>query len=238
MIKFFRHIRKDLMEQNKTTNYLKYAIGEIILVVIGILIALSINNWNVDRLQKVKAESYIESIKNDLISDMENIDKLIGYGKNQTKEMNTFRSYIAKGKPNILKALDSSLNLNIPFYRYFPVNQTFIDMQSSGNSALLSETQRKALIDLSYVQNRLVIANEKIIQMALTEISARNQYITKRNDFQNIFKVIANQETYSKALLHQINLLDEMEGLAYLMNRFGIMIKNKSNDAIDALNKD
>ena len=46
MIKFFRHIRKDLMEQNKTSRYLKYAIGEIILVVIGILIALQINNWN------------------------------------------------------------------------------------------------------------------------------------------------------------------------------------------------
>ena len=46
MIKFFRKIRYDLMEKNKTGKYLKYAIGEIILVVIGILIALYINNWN------------------------------------------------------------------------------------------------------------------------------------------------------------------------------------------------
>ncbi|MFT4565988.1 MAG: hypothetical protein ACI9FN_000941 [Saprospiraceae bacterium] len=46
MIKFFREIRYDLMEKNKTGEYLKYAIGEIILVVIGILIALSINNQN------------------------------------------------------------------------------------------------------------------------------------------------------------------------------------------------
>lgn len=46
MIKFFRKIRYDLMEKNKTGKYLKYAIGEILLVVIGILIALSINNWN------------------------------------------------------------------------------------------------------------------------------------------------------------------------------------------------
>ena len=49
MIKFFRHIRKDLMEKNKTGKYLKYAIGEIVLVVIGILIALQINNWNENR---------------------------------------------------------------------------------------------------------------------------------------------------------------------------------------------
>jgi len=46
MIKFFRHIRQSLINENKLGKYLKYAIGEILLVVIGILIALSINNWN------------------------------------------------------------------------------------------------------------------------------------------------------------------------------------------------
>ena len=46
MIKFFRKIRFDLLGKNKTGKYFKYAIGEIVLVVIGILIALQINNWN------------------------------------------------------------------------------------------------------------------------------------------------------------------------------------------------
>ena len=46
MIKLFRNIRQKLVTEGKTTNYLKYAIGEIVLVVIGILIALQINNWN------------------------------------------------------------------------------------------------------------------------------------------------------------------------------------------------
>jgi len=46
MIKFFRKIRQQLLAENKFTKYLIYAIGEIVLVVIGILIALSINNWN------------------------------------------------------------------------------------------------------------------------------------------------------------------------------------------------
>jgi len=53
MIKFFRKIRYDLMEQNKTGKYSKYAIGEILLVVIGILIALSINNWKQSRLDTI-----------------------------------------------------------------------------------------------------------------------------------------------------------------------------------------
>lgn len=64
MIKFFRQIRKSLLMENKTSKpvqstqsgrYFKYAIGEIVLVVIGILIALSINNWNSQRIQDAKA---------------------------------------------------------------------------------------------------------------------------------------------------------------------------------------
>ena len=53
MIKFFRKIRHNLINEGKTTKYLKYAIGEIVLVVIGILIALQINNWNEQRKQKL-----------------------------------------------------------------------------------------------------------------------------------------------------------------------------------------
>ena len=49
MIKFFRNIRQTLINEGKTSRYFKYAIGEIVLVVIGILIALSINNWNDQR---------------------------------------------------------------------------------------------------------------------------------------------------------------------------------------------
>ncbi len=49
MIKFFRHMRESLLLENKTSKYFKYALGEIILVVIGILIALQINNWNEDK---------------------------------------------------------------------------------------------------------------------------------------------------------------------------------------------
>lgn len=49
MFKFFRHIRQQLVSEGKTAKYFKYTIGEIALVVIGILIALQINNWNEDR---------------------------------------------------------------------------------------------------------------------------------------------------------------------------------------------
>ncbi|MCK0180573.1 DUF6090 family protein [Flavobacteriaceae bacterium S0862] len=63
MIKFFRHIRYNFMETGKTGKYLKYAIGEIILVVIGILIALSINNWNEEKKSIKKSREILFDIK-------------------------------------------------------------------------------------------------------------------------------------------------------------------------------
>jgi len=62
MIKFFRKIRQNLLMENKTSKYFKYAIGEILLVVIGILIALQINNWNEKRLKQEQLISVYERI--------------------------------------------------------------------------------------------------------------------------------------------------------------------------------
>ena len=69
MIKFFRKIRYNLMEQNKTAKYFKYAIGEIILVVIGILIALQINNWNERRKLKQVEIKALKEIQEGFIAD-------------------------------------------------------------------------------------------------------------------------------------------------------------------------
>ena len=69
MIKFFRKIRYNLMEQNKTGKYFKYAIGEIVLVVIGILIALSINNWNENNKSEKEGSFQLSKLRDNLISD-------------------------------------------------------------------------------------------------------------------------------------------------------------------------
>ena len=69
MIKFFKKIRQNSIKENKFTNYLKYASGEIILVVIGILIALSINNWNEGRKEKINQRSVLSNLLQDLKSD-------------------------------------------------------------------------------------------------------------------------------------------------------------------------
>ena len=73
MIKFFRHIRKTMIKENKFSKYLLYAIGEIILVVIGILIALQINNNNEHKQQKQLERSLLLEMKGNLALDLSDI---------------------------------------------------------------------------------------------------------------------------------------------------------------------
>ena len=76
MIKLFRSIRRNLMNEGKTINYLKYALGEIFLVVIGILIALQINNWNEKRKDRNEELSALIDLKKEFESNRNDIDSL------------------------------------------------------------------------------------------------------------------------------------------------------------------
>ncbi len=73
MIKLFHQIRQSHLMNHQTGQYLKYAIGEIFLVVIGILIALQINTWNENRKRKVEEIKLLKEMKEALIKDQKDI---------------------------------------------------------------------------------------------------------------------------------------------------------------------
>ena len=77
MIKFFRNIRQSLINQNNMGKYLKYAIGEILLVVIGILIALQINNWNERRIESAEEQKILKNLKIDFDNDKRQLETII-----------------------------------------------------------------------------------------------------------------------------------------------------------------
>jgi hypothetical protein len=79
MIKLFRKIRQNLLNEGKTTKYFKYAIGEIVLVVVGILIALSINNWNEEHKEQNKLLNIYSLIYNDIEDDIEDLQKNVDF---------------------------------------------------------------------------------------------------------------------------------------------------------------
>ncbi len=77
MIKFFRKIRQQLLSRNKFSKYLLYALGEIILVVVGILIALQLNNLNENRKNRITEIQILQSIQKNLQEDQKNLDRSI-----------------------------------------------------------------------------------------------------------------------------------------------------------------
>ena len=95
MIKFFRKIRQRLLSENKFSKYLIYAIGEIVLVVIGILIALSINNWNEENKESNKVKSLLVALKNDLAQDTLLINENLPEVKKQLNLNESLRARVA-----------------------------------------------------------------------------------------------------------------------------------------------
>ncbi len=147
MIKFFRTIRKDLMEKNKTGKYLKYAIGEIVLVVIGILIALQVNNLNEQSKKEQLRENYVNSLLSDLESDIVLLE-------NQILSFNT-ELEIHTSLSKRLSSSDATFDTirNIARYEFLPfftpsnnlnIN-TYNALISTGNLDLIQPPLRKKI---------------------------------------------------------------------------------------------
>ena len=79
MLHFFRKIRRDLLAKSKFFRYLKYAIGEILLVVIGILIAIQVDNWNTDRIAAENTKVLFQEVSDELVLNIDNIDRVLEY---------------------------------------------------------------------------------------------------------------------------------------------------------------
>lgn len=90
MIKLFRKIRHNLINHGKTTKYFKYAIGEIVLVVIGILIALQINNWNENRKDNLKKSALLASLKVEFMLNLNQLDSILYYDNRVVKSTYRF----------------------------------------------------------------------------------------------------------------------------------------------------
>lgn len=155
MIKIFREIRYDLMKKNKTGKYLKYAIGEIVLVVIGILIALQINNWNENKKKYKLRTAYKNSLINDLSLDTLMLGKLIIENNNILKVLNIQQKrFLGPETPidTIIKIardeFDPELNMRFNYNR-----NTMNTLIASGNIDLFSREFNEMLMSLIAIQD-------------------------------------------------------------------------------------
>ena len=147
MLKFFRRIRQRLMAENKLGKYLLYAVGEIVLVVIGILIALEVNNRNTQSVMDERRDQYYQSMIASFEVDLQEIDDYLRFIDNNTaiidsylntvKNANSFKEAVASTKDIQVFTKDVDLNKSI-----------WTTMVNSGDVNLLHEDIRQELLAL------------------------------------------------------------------------------------------
>ena len=230
MIHFFRKIRHQLFTNNKFSKYLLYAIGEIILVVIGILIALQINNWNNQKLlNRAEVKSY-QNIRRQVIEDKAELTEVKGfnnYFKRSYERANKIIEVQDYNKVDSLALMAMGLSLYSDFHSSGNIYETLVnsgDIKLLKNSEIPSKLQK---LEMTYINvNNLedihweIIINElspllrgvinyntrKPVQpKKLFEVEIQNYFV------ENIYLTIRKDSVYAKALREIdtiINLID------------------------------
>ena len=138
MFKFFRNIRQSLLMKDKITKYYKYAFGEIVLVVIGILIALSINNWNEARKNRIEQLILINNIIEDLRLDSIHINKSLSEVGNQKRLVDDL----------ISKSLDKKKQLNYQLIGLLRFSSDFRPISQRNHSVSVSNLDDEFIREL------------------------------------------------------------------------------------------
>jgi hypothetical protein len=163
------------MQIGKTGKYFKYAIGEIILVVIGILIALSINNWNENRKKSNLQATLTKSIKEDLKADViyldhftKKVDSSFQLLRNQSQYVNR----ISYSTDSLVHFLKNDINIYIVQFQGFN-NTTYESIKTSGQLDVLDASLKKQLYELYILQS-----------------ASQENYIASRDDYFDTIETI------------------------------------------------
>ena len=153
------------MSENKTGKYLKYAIGEIVLVVIGILIALQINNWNEYQKERKSEELILAEIRDNLKYDLNDFDSNITTLQNKSIS-----------STSLLQAFDSNIPYHDSLGYYFSYLNAFPHFSSKTNGYKLLQSKGLELITNNNVRNKITDLYEDRYQYLLTFEKERIDY--------------------------------------------------------------
>ena len=204
MLRFFRQLRQRLLTENRLSKYLLYAIGEICLVVIGILIALQIDNWNEDRKSLRLKVTYLEALVVDIQSDIANFNAWKDGNDNAEAE----GVYLLEFLENRTTSLDSQrLARSFLMSQYKPAislsSSTYNDLTNSGNIAVFKDLDFKKQLDEYYKTD--IWANKIDDRITQTIWYDFRDKITEYID-PTIFKAIYSS-SFSATDIQQLDLL-------------------------------
>jgi hypothetical protein len=187
MIKIFRKIRQKLLSENKFGKYLIYAVGEIILVVIGILIALQVNNWNEERKLNLESKAIYTALNSEFEKNRAVLKERIDFLEEGNKYVDHILSYINK-KEDFFNSIniDSILVRSLNYGNYNPANSTIQEIISSGKLNLIKDDNLKQ--NLFNWMQILQDTNEDFKNQDLQHQEQLAVYLTENVSFKNMAK--------------------------------------------------
>lgn len=196
MPNLFNKMRYQLLISGKGFRYFKYAFGEIILVVIGILIALQINTWNEARKEHIKLKTAIQSVYNDLISDSLLISDALPqvYQRNAINTKLLKRSYATESNLDTLVKIMKS-EFPVRWYSSPPFNtNTFSNLKSTGAFDILPPKIKEPLSNYYTV----MASNQDLVEKTL------DQYRIHLDDFVKKYNIIGRlyDDNYNNSYLY------------------------------------
>ena len=242
MIKFFRKIRQKMLTENKFGKYLTYAIGEIILVVIGILIALSINNWNENRKESNLELEILSGLYNDIANNKIKIDNMISRD-----------SIIVTGNQHILSLLkddNSTFNDSLQFSfgninRYdvfFPQQMAYETLKSKGLYTIKNDSLRTQIIELydeTYFINSHIRDLKSEIYTNTNSILNKRLFTTKdiNHKIPNNYNDLKLDSEFLNTLSHITAENKNFLNYSYMMLEKTISVRDKIGKEIKRLKK-
>ena len=221
MIKFFRHIRQNLIMENKTSKYFKYAIGEIILVVIGILIALQISNWNQKRLERIEEKIILSNLKEDFQSAVD-----------EFKYLNSIRVDLIKAA----KAIYETEIIDIENYEsrhldslIFKTTTAPTFNNQSGSLNVLLTSGKINLISNQPLKKNLIEWPGDVDDMIEDEINHSNIYFGKYSDLLDKYiswNAVFKQEQ-PKSIRFKTTLIEQIEDNAIVTSNYKLLLADR-----------
>jgi len=229
MLPFFRKIRWRLARDNQFFKYSRYAVGEIVLVVVGILIALYINNWNEQRKDNQKLKIYVQGLVSDLQKDTTNLNKFIAFSQKERVHLKKIEKYM-KGPVSVI-TIDSIISM-LPSINYMnpapePFNlETFNTLVATGDVGLIPHKQMDHLKNLNFLYKDFEKESENSMRIILETLMA----------FLNKYGYLTDENKESLAYLSQTKIFDEAEFLRlismYVGSKhflYGLMVSRAEN---------
>lgn len=219
MIKFFRKIRHNLLTENKFSKYLLYAIGEIVLVMIGILLALQVSNWNQDRKDLISERKILDNIHKDFKKNKKNFDSMKVINYRSLSAMDTMVALFPLNRDSLKINMYFNYNKQIEGITYNAYSSTVESVINSNSIQLIQDEElqqylvswKDVLLDFQEEETTYYkMLNDqfwpylievfdytgKNREMALAGISTvkyQNMVINRRNYLRNIIEAIEEE---------------------------------------------